>query len=91
MRNWAGFPMITDCILIDNKSGDLGGGMANGGGGLVTLEKCILWGNTAENAVGEFAQIYDEDTPIINNCCVEGWTGYYGGTDNNGKKPKIIK
>ena len=56
-----------------------------------TLEHCLLWGNTAVNAVGESAQIYDDGLPVINNSCIQGWTGLYGGTGNTGKKSKYIK
>jgi len=84
-------PILTDCSFQGNKSGDLGGGIASGGGSLVTLEHCLLWGNTAENAVGEFAQIWDDGFPVINYSCIQGWTGYFGGTGNTGKRSEYIK
>ncbi|MFC1783966.1 hypothetical protein ACFL02_10375, partial [Planctomycetota bacterium] len=79
------------CTFQGNQSGDLGGGLANGGGSLVTLEHCLLWGNTATNASGELAQISDDGSPVINNSCIQGWTGLYGGIDNTGKKSEYIK
>ena len=84
-------PILTDCILQGNHSGDVGGGLASTGGSLVTLEHCLLWGNTAANAVGEFAQISDEGSPVINNSCIQGWTGDFGGSNNTGKKSEYIK
>ena len=84
-------PILTDCTFEGNQSGDLGGGMANGGSSLLILEHCLLWGNTAVNAAGEFAQISDNGFPVINNSCIQGWTGYFGGSGNTGKKSEYIK
>ncbi|KPK74477.1 MAG: hypothetical protein AMJ79_14030 [Phycisphaerae bacterium SM23_30] len=86
-----GGAILTDCILQGNHSGDLGGGMANGSSSTVILEHCLLWGNTAVNATGEFAQISDNGFPVINNSCIQGWTGYFGGANNTGKKSEYIK
>ena len=86
-----GGAILTDCTIQGNHSGDLGGGLANGTNSLVILEHCLLWGNTAVNATGEFAQISDNGSPVINNSCIQGWTGYFGGTGNTGKRSKYKK
>jgi hypothetical protein len=56
-----------------------------------TLTNCILWGNSDGGGVDESAQIYNtSSTPMINYCCVLGWTGGLGGTGNIGDDPLFL-
>lgn len=49
------------------------------------LANCILWGNTDGGGSDESAQIHNSgSTPVVNYCCVQGWTGGLGGTGNIG-------
>jgi predicted outer membrane repeat protein len=69
------------------------GALHNRFDGQLTVNNCIVWGNeTADGQTGETAQIWNEQggTLIINNSCVEGWTGAYGGVENNGFDPLLV-
>ena len=81
-------PILTNCTFSGNSAG------ADGGGGIYNdssdpnIANCILWGNIDSGGYGESAQIYNLDsTPVVNYCCVEGWTGALGGTGNIGDDP----
>ncbi|MEJ2705687.1 MAG: hypothetical protein P8Z79_24890 [Sedimentisphaerales bacterium] len=53
------------------------------------LSNCILWGNTDHRHHGEQAQLQALNTQI-NNCCIQGWTGRLGGSENHGDDPMFI-
>jgi hypothetical protein len=52
----------------------------------LVLSNCILWGNTDHRYRGEQAQLQALSMQI-NNCCIQGWTGRLGGSDNRGDDP----
>jgi hypothetical protein len=52
----------------------------------LVLSNCILWGNTDHRQRGEQAQLQALNMQI-NNCCIQGWTGRLGGSDNQGDDP----
>jgi len=45
------------------------------------LTNCILWGNSVNGSADQLAQIAG-GSPIVNYCCVQGWTDESGGTGN---------
>ncbi len=58
--------------------------------GSPALSNCILWGNIDNDGMDESAQIHvDGPAPIVNYCCIQGWTGGLGGTGNLGDDPLL--
>ena len=93
MNNQSGTrPVLINCIFVANSSNWTGGGMDNyngAGHGRPTLTNCIFWGNSDSSGMGESSQIY-RGILTINNCCVQGWTGNWGGTGNFGDDPMFV-
>ncbi|MHC4500691.1 MAG: choice-of-anchor Q domain-containing protein, partial [Planctomycetota bacterium] len=83
---------LVGCTFSGN-SGESGVGGMFDLFGRATLTNCILWGNTG-GGTGESAQIQTFDTHVgeteINYCCIEGWTGLYGGVGNMGDDPLFV-
>jgi len=90
MNNQSGTrPVLINCIFVANSCKSTGGGMDNyngAGHGRPTMTNCIFWGNSDSSGMGESSQIY-RGILTINNCCVQGWTGNWGGTGNFGDDP----
>jgi hypothetical protein len=81
-------PKLTNCTFNRNsaKFGQCGGIFLNRSS--PTMTNCILWGNTDSGLTDESAQIYlFESNPVVNYCCVQGWTGSLGGAGNIGDNP----
>jgi hypothetical protein len=54
------------------------------------LTNCIVWNNTDGNGdTAESLQIYG-GSPVINNCCIQGWTGKLGGSGNFALDPSFV-
>nr|NIW46316.1 hypothetical protein [Gammaproteobacteria bacterium]NIW97089.1 hypothetical protein [Phycisphaerae bacterium] len=83
-------PMLTNCTLTNNWAGSFGGGIYNKRSE-ANLINCILWGNTNPEEQGQAAQIYGSYHPVINYCCIEGWTGDLGGSGNIGTDPCFVE
>jgi hypothetical protein len=80
---------VTNCTFSGNSAGN-GGGMYNYNNSPM-LTNCILWGNSDGGGMDESAQIYNlTSTPVVNYCCVQGWTGGLGGTGNIGDDPLFV-
>jgi len=81
---------LTGCTLGNNSATRWGGGILQAGGNL-KLTNTILWGNSDNEGFGESAQIYVySGGPVINYCCVQGWTGTLGGSANIGNDPMFV-
>jgi hypothetical protein len=73
--------------------------LAQSGGGLniglsnVVATNCIFWGNSDTDGRDESAQIHvdGEAVPVIDFCCIEGWTSTLGGIGNIGDDPMFIR
>jgi len=80
---------LTNCIFIANSARKNIGGFFSRGEKSSTLSNCILWSNTDRDSSLESAQVYCEGA-VINNCCVQGWSGKLGGTGNFGVNPLFV-
>jgi len=74
-------PTLINCAFSQNLAGRTTGGVFNEVSSSPVLANCILWGNTDSGRPTEPAQIQG-GTPVINYCCVQGWTGRLGGSGN---------
>ncbi|MFC1739804.1 hypothetical protein ACFL1G_12270 [Planctomycetota bacterium] len=91
MRNYKSKPAIINCIFSDNRAKN-GGGIYNQGNSNITLINSILWTNIDENGMGQSAQIHNyQSTPLVNYCCIQGWTGGMGGVGNFGTDPCFVE
>jgi subtilisin family serine protease len=82
---------LNHCTLVANRAGYFAGGMFNEDCEPI-LSNSIFWGNTDQNGTIESSQIYkyDSDNPQINYCCVQGWTGTFGGMGNIDADPLFV-
>jgi hypothetical protein len=85
--NVEGYPRIRNCTFRGNVASVECGGADDGGGGM-KFQNCIFWGNSDSSGTGQSAQVHPclEYVPI-NYCCVQGWTGVWGGIGNFGADP----
>ena len=83
---------LTNCTFISNTSQrSETGGFVNQKRCSSILTNCILWENTArrdDNDV-ESAQIRVGKI-VVNNCCIQGWSGNLGGIRNFGSDPLFV-
>jgi hypothetical protein len=84
-------PTVSNCTFSNNSTDGDGGGMWNYFSN-PALTNCILWGNTDSGPTDESSQIYNyiSSTPVINYCCVQGWSGALGGIGNMGDNPFFV-
>lgn len=89
MHNYSSTLTLTNCSLSGNSAGNEGGGIYNYYSSNPTLTNCILWGNNDTGGTDESAQIHNHvsSTSVINNTCIQGWTGALGGLGNIGSDP----
>ncbi len=69
IRNWAADVALVNCTVRNNTTGGrIGGGIFNSGGGpsTATLVNCIVWGNVAEDATDETAQLGTKEDGVFN-------------------------
>jgi hypothetical protein len=89
IRNFNGNARFVNCtiagnIALDNRTAgvdtDNGDSFAN----------CVLWGNVADGAVNQEAQLSGDGSPDVDYSLVQGWDGTLGGTGNSGSDPLLI-
>jgi predicted outer membrane repeat protein len=81
---------LTNCTFAKNVGGETTGGVfGEESSSLITMANCILWGNIDSRDSIESAQIR-RGKAIINNCCIQGWSGTLGGTANSGLAPLFV-
>ncbi|MCP4592363.1 MAG: right-handed parallel beta-helix repeat-containing protein [bacterium] len=82
--------VVTNCAFSGN-SASIGRGMYvdnRFGTGFATISNCVLWQN---GGASQGAQLhYYIGTPFLRYCCVQGWTGSWGGLWNNGNDPLFV-
>ncbi len=83
-------PIITNCTFFGNSAETFGGGIFNVPGSAPVFTSCILWNNTDVNEANESSQIYGDEL-AINYCCVQNWSGAYGGLGNIGDDPLLAE
>ncbi|KPK24483.1 MAG: hypothetical protein AMJ70_01790, partial [Dehalococcoidia bacterium SG8_51_3] len=85
-------PLLVNCSFSSNSAANEAGGIYNRFYSNPTLTNCILWGNTDGGPTDESAQIcnYISSIPVINYCCVQGWSGTLGGISNIGDDPMFV-
>jgi len=85
-------PTMTNCTFSGNSAQNNGGGICNYSDSNPRLTNCILWGNTDVGPTDESSQIYSyiSSIPVINYCCVQGWSGTLGGVGNIGDEPLFV-
>lgn len=81
-------PTLINCTVVANAARSIGG-IDNVLESHPELMNCILWGNTSQSEVGERAQIRGE-TSSMQCCCVQGWSGTWGGSGNHGADPQFV-
>jgi predicted outer membrane repeat protein len=86
------YPTIVNCTFSGNFALMDGGGIYDRRQANPILINCILWGNSDSSGTDESAQIQKSDngTPVVNYCCVQGWTGILGGLGNIGVDPIFV-
>ena len=91
MSNEGGEVRALNCTFVANQ------GLFRAGGvfcltGTTTLTNCILWGNGRQNRIryDELAQVAGEGMLVIDYCCVQGWSGSFGGEGNWGRDPLFL-
>lgn len=65
-------PVITNCTIARNSSGDGGGGIFNEAGSSPIITNSIITGNSADNAGGGGIWNLGYSSPVITNCIIEG-------------------
>jgi subtilisin family serine protease len=85
---------LVNCTFAGNSATELGGGMRNAYSS-PTLTNCIFWANQDRNGICESAQLVQVHDgsgarPVINYCCIQGWTGGFGGAGNMGAQPLFV-
>jgi len=82
---------LTNCTFAWNLA-QSGGGINISSGNIVAAN-CIFWGNSDTDGRDESAQIYVDVgvIPVIDFCCIEGWTNTLGGVGNIGDDPMFIR
>jgi len=82
-----GTMVLLNCTFAENQAEKSVGGVIYPG---ATIRNCIFWENSDAGGHGEAAQISSCGSDI-NYCCVQGWTGRFGGTGNIGADPRFVK
>ena len=85
-------PELVNCTFINNRSSEKinGAGIFNVSECSSTLTNCILWDNTSSLKEDiESVQIYG-GTIVINDSCLQGWSGKLGGSGNFGNNPLFV-
>ena len=86
--NFYSSPTLINCTITVNAAVEWGicGGIYNSTLSHPNLTNCILSENSDENGKIESSQIFG-GTPLINYCCVQDWTGAFGGIGNISADP----
>lgn len=91
IRNFESSPTLIGCTVCSNSAELSGGGMSNRKHSNPTLANCIFWLNNDANGTNESAQVYlSESKPVVNYCCIQGWTGALAGLNNIGTDPQFV-
>jgi len=83
--------LLVNCTLVGNTAGDRGGAVHVNGAGGPRLVNCIVWDNRDSTGQGEVGQITVVDGTVqLDHCCVQGWSGLWGGQGNFSDDPLLM-
>ncbi len=82
--------VLMGCTIANNAASGIGAVAGDFGGTVLLSGNSIFWGNTDFSEDLETAQLTGMSTVYIDHTTVEGWTGQYGGTGNNGNDPLFL-
>jgi len=83
--------LLRACTIGRNTTNGHGGGIFDRSDtSNLTLQGCVLWNNRDSDGVDQSAQIHDETMLTTNYCCIQGWTGDFGGSGNIGVDPLFV-
>ncbi len=86
----SGSPTLTNCTFSANVACLQAGGLRIFSSGRTTLTSCIFWGNSLSNGtMDEAAQVFASTAPIVDYCCIQGWTESWQGRGNIGDDPLL--
>ncbi|UCF33169.1 MAG: hypothetical protein JSV78_12625 [Phycisphaerales bacterium] len=88
LRNF-GDTTIAGTTFSHNSASISAGGVYAGGSTAITVNSCILWGNTDEAGSDESAQI-EASSVNVNYSCIQGLTGALAGIGNIGLDPQFV-
>lgn len=81
---------VTNCTFAANEGLWRGGGVFNASGTAVVTNG-ILWGNGRMSGwmYDEVAQVGGDVKPVVAYCCIQGWSGSFGGEGSFGQDPRF--
>jgi len=82
------FNTMINCSFYHNRADGEGGGVAIVQSSTCVINNSVLYDNSDYYGQLERSQIYNAANLAINNSCVEGWTGTFGGVGNIGENPQ---
>lgn len=86
----SGTASLTNCTIVGNFASGLGGGTVRATPTIpLSVVNTILWANADSEGGGENAQLRTGASSIAYSC-VQGWTGFLGGTTNFGTDPAFL-
>ncbi|MFC1635422.1 hypothetical protein ACFL5Z_11320 [Planctomycetota bacterium] len=83
-------PLLANCTIVRNESLYPGFGIYSDPNCSPVLENCIMWNNIGGNSDRAESIRIHGGSPVINNCCIQGWTSKLGGTGNFGLDPLFV-
>lgn len=83
-------PALLNCTLAGNDAELEGGAIyCQSDRPSPNLLNCIIWANQDETGDSETSQIFAV-APTLRHCCVQNWTGQWGGVGNHGQDPQFV-
>jgi len=91
LRSHGPLPVVSGCTFRDNEASNGAGGLQVGND-TAFLRNSILWNNSTAGVVTEASQVEVNtgDTLAPHYCCIDGWTGTWGGEGNHGLDPLFL-